>query len=76
MLSKVGEIRSDMVSCLYCMVCVWCANLRQRGLVQVQLQPLDHVREIGGMETHHVFGYARRLGGAAGRRGGRRDYNG
>lgn len=34
--------------------------------MQVQLQPLDHVRKISSVETHHVFGYARRLGGAVG----------
>lgn len=35
-------------------------NLRQRRFVEVQLQPLNHVSEIGSVETHHVFGYARR----------------
>lgn len=35
-------------------------NLRQRRFVEVQLQPLNYVSEIGSVETHHVFGYARR----------------
>lgn len=31
-------------------------HLRQRRLVEVQLQPHDHIREISSMETHNVFG--------------------
>lgn len=40
-----------------------CVNehLRQRRFVQVQLQPLNDVREIPSMETNNVFGYMRRL---------------
>lgn len=36
-------------------------TLRQRRFVEVQLQPLDYMREITSMETHDVFGYTRRL---------------
>lgn len=36
-------------------------TLRQWRLVEVQLQPLYNVREVSRVETHHVFGYTRRL---------------
>lgn len=29
--------------------------------MEVQLQPLNYMREITSMETHDVFGYTRRL---------------
>lgn len=35
------------------------SHLRHRGLVQVQLQTLDHFMEIPSLETHHIFGYPR-----------------
>lgn len=38
----------------------WVFNLRQRGFVEVQLQPLNYVSEISSVETHNVFGYTRR----------------
>lgn len=35
-------------------------HLRQRGFMEVQLQPHDHIWEISSVETHHVFGDASR----------------
>lgn len=32
------------------------SHLRQGRLVEVQLQPHDHIWEISGVETHDVFG--------------------
>lgn len=37
------------------------SNLRQWGFMKVQLQPLDHIREITSVETHYVFGNTRRI---------------
>ena len=40
-------------------VCV--CYLRERWFIQVQLQPLDHIREVSSVEADHVFGHTRRL---------------